>query len=658
MSDSLLLTEPLLPSEVNMVAQRTADSAAHGGKYQDVSKRVANTLKIMLEGRRFTDAFSADAYMLELGLETPEKGVMFLRRAMDISDNGQYLQWLCSRYARNEFSSEDSQRVQDALRRYSERRLELPVQDILSYKTFADLEEALSTLEGDSKQLSKRQQKREMKQAGSFRVFDGDNGTVVGLKTPEAATFYAANTRWCTSSANGAMFGHYYGIDELFVFLPKSGRKYQLHDDRLMFMDAEDRSILTDLRSHAQRAQNWESHPLKDDFQFIVESLPSTFATKTINKLGLSVRDSITLDSENPKEQAFAIRTLPNLDPQLTKSCLRSHRSHIVFEVLKRAKLSVEDLRECLATQRSADDQGRIVSHCLSNPNASDDLLSEIVANCATNHPSLSYQVFDHRNVGVKTVVKAYMSGNTTLVKKALLHEDAPAKMFSDAIQKYRNDDSIVSLAIQSNHLPYEAIREFLLSKNPLIRRACYRHKDTPSEVLLEASKTELGDETREIILAHKNAPAELLSQVFASCGYRLQAKIALSGNLSASMKELILRSNVPVVCRAFLRSNAVEPGDVRTLFANSQDLTVKGACVIHPLAPLELVKSIIDDPKQRRIAQFAVQNPNVNLDLLLEVAKDNKDLMLRNLARSQFEKLGGDKSLLPAKPKFATIYV
>lgn len=658
MSDSHSLADPLLPFEVSAVAQRAIDSEAQGAKYQDVSNRVANTIKIMLESRRFTEAFSKDPYLLEIGIETPEKAVMYLRRAMDISHNGQYLQWLCSRYSRNEFASQDAERIQGALRKYSERRLELPVQDLLSYKTFTDLEDALATLDGDNKQLSKRQQKKELKQAGSFRVFESTGGSVVGLKTPEAATFYAANTRWCTSSANGAMFDHYYAIDELFVFLPKSGRKYQLHDERLMFMDAQDDSILSHLREHALRSPGWENHPLKEDFQFIEDALPATFASKAIAKLGLQAQSSVSVDSENPKEQAFAIRNSSALDPQLVKSCLRSSRSHIVFEVLKRANLSVDDFKDCLATQRSGADQSRIVSHCLSNPNTSDDLLAEIVANCAQDHPQLAYQVFDHRAVGTKTVVKAYMSGNLTLVKKALMHDEAPAKMYADAIVKYRNDDSIVALAIGSGHLPYHAIQDFHCSNNPIIRRASYRHRDTPAGVLMDAARTELSDETREIILSHRNTPPTLVARVFKSCGYRLQAKIALSGNLTPEVKDLILQSNVPVVARAFLKSDAVEPADLHVLFSRSQDLTVKGACLIHPLAPLELVRETIDDPKQRRLAQFAVQNPNVSLDLLLHVAKDNKDLMLRNLARSQFEKLGGDKSLLPTKQKFSTIYV
>lgn len=69
--------------------------------------------------------------------------------------------------------------------------------------------------------------KTTIKMEGAKRVMDGDL-LIIELLSPEAAVYYAAGTKWCTSNSQTAQ--GYMKTDKLYIIIHReSGKKFQLH---------------------------------------------------------------------------------------------------------------------------------------------------------------------------------------------------------------------------------------------------------------------------------------------------------------------------------------------------------------------------------------------------------------------------------------------
>jgi hypothetical protein len=120
--------------------------------------------------------------------------------------------------------------------------------DINSFKSFRDLLDFADTLDV---QQSKTQAIKAAKIEGTDVLLDNEDYFIAIPKTYDAAKFYAANTRWCTSREQE--FNQYSSQGHLFVIITREdNEKYQFHFQSSQFMDAQDEAIEFDefLKEH------------------------------------------------------------------------------------------------------------------------------------------------------------------------------------------------------------------------------------------------------------------------------------------------------------------------------------------------------------------------------------------------------------------------
>lgn len=194
--------------------------------------------------------------------KTPHDIIDHFASKADPSENKQYTQWIVNKYKRKDFRQEDHSRIKRALEGFDEHKSKLENKDINSYKRLSDLEDAVDKHREQPVQLSGKQQRRKIKEDGAETIHDSPNLRVVHLKTPEAAKFYAAGTKWCTSNAN--MFKSYSQSGPIYYLEDKKNNnaKYQFHAQSSQFMDAKDRQA--DLKSFvAEHPEMKTIHALK-----------------------------------------------------------------------------------------------------------------------------------------------------------------------------------------------------------------------------------------------------------------------------------------------------------------------------------------------------------------------------------------------------------
>lgn len=159
----------------------------------------------------------------------------------DPTQNKAHTNWILNRYKNKEIRQEDAPRIKDALTKFEQNKSRLPEKDINKYPSLPHLENAVAQFDSPAK--SARQEKKEIKQEGADVVHSGNGVNIFHLKTPEAARYYAAGTKWCTSDAS--MFNQYNKMGPILMINHK-GRKYQFHNESNQFMDEQDRPVSLD----------------------------------------------------------------------------------------------------------------------------------------------------------------------------------------------------------------------------------------------------------------------------------------------------------------------------------------------------------------------------------------------------------------------------
>jgi lambda repressor-like predicted transcriptional regulator len=92
-------------------------------------------------------------------------------------------------------------------------------------------------------EISKRQEKLEIKKEGADVVKKGSDGIILKLKTKEAACYYGKGTKWCTAGNKNNAFDEYNEDGPLYVFISNDGRKFQFHFESWQFTDEKDQKI-------------------------------------------------------------------------------------------------------------------------------------------------------------------------------------------------------------------------------------------------------------------------------------------------------------------------------------------------------------------------------------------------------------------------------
>lgn len=184
-------------------------------------------------------------------------GVLERLKGMDPT-GGKYLQFLVNKYIAGQLRIEDKEKVLDTLTRFVQVLPTLPNKDINQFKKFIDLVRAVAPKRDatvDATPVSKKQQAKMEKAEGADVVVQGPGIKIVHIKTPQAAKFYRAGTRWCTTDEN--TFLSYAKQGNIYVIMAHSDtpytnttsgittntRKFQFHYDSSQIMDEDDRPL-------------------------------------------------------------------------------------------------------------------------------------------------------------------------------------------------------------------------------------------------------------------------------------------------------------------------------------------------------------------------------------------------------------------------------
>lgn len=658
MSEQINLVEELTPEETEAIELRLQEGEQVGVKYQDFNKRVAKVREILLANEKFLAAIELDTYLTE---KSPEKVMMFFRRHCDPSDNGQFTQWVCEKYAKQSFRVEDYQRVRDAIATYMNRRTDLEIQQLNQYKSLSHLEDAISKLQAPEEiKESNRQLKKRAKQEGSFVVFESDvcRGKVIGLKTAEAATFYAAETRWCTSQPR--MFHHYFKDDEIYVFIAPSGRKYQLHEATAQFMDAQDCQIYSELESFVKSSgTKRETYPLREDFQFILDRLPDAFCQKTLSRLGIGVSglaQKASLDSENPKEQSVALLQISEVRVDQLVSLAKSHRSELSLKACLHSSATDEVFKAAFSVDKGSLNK-EFYETILQSKTISDSVLSEMLKSAiGCGMPDIAMSCAKHPNVRVKTIIAAYMTERLELIDVACASDLAPEKMLLDVLAKFDSSTQIYCRALSNKNTPFEKVEPHLKEvdqQRPQTYMAALKHPKTPSEFLTEAVRTSYSPSVLRIAALHQNATEEVVYDAYQRGTSQLLLEIAGRPTNDQKLKDLILTEPWPEVRRAFALSSSITSDELVRLLARSKETHVKSACLANARFPLNLLQEFILNGKERSLKPTAIQNDAIPMNFLRQLANEHKESAVRLEAKSAFIKRGGSESELkaPASP-------
>ena len=138
---------------------------------------------------------------------------------------------------------EDHDRVRDALILFHRNKKAAGFpgsKDIQSYKTFHDLEVVTDQLQ-DKELVTKRQQRKKLKEEGAELVYDDGTWRIIEITKPEAAVQYSWGSKWCTSSVHTA--GGYLSQGPLHIIIKGSEKVAQMHIATDQLKDLRDHQI-------------------------------------------------------------------------------------------------------------------------------------------------------------------------------------------------------------------------------------------------------------------------------------------------------------------------------------------------------------------------------------------------------------------------------
>jgi len=651
MADENPLQEPLTELEAELIESRVANVTPGAPKYVDVTPRVANVLGKFVANPKFIEAITLDQFS---EIKSPEKLVMFLRRDCDPSHNGQFTEWLCKRYERQEYLLEDCARAKEALAGYVQHRVRLAIQDINQYKTIAQLEGALAEALAAPVVESKKAESKRLKNEGIFTVHESENGKVIGLRNYEASQYWANGTRWCTAHTN--MFGNYFGKDELFVFLPKSGNKYQLHEQSTQFMDKDDVGVWNALDKYVSGKKNFAPGSLVhnvpvEDVQFILEAIPSTYCSTLLSRLGLERLKNPRLESDNPKEISEALRITKDVSPDLVRKLAGSHREYIALTAIGHPQADIETMRIALLQSESVEAK----KAALSTDKVDDALIEEFIKKFSESKAlelsDLLVQAAQHKHAGIKAAIAAYMSGTPKVMRAGISNPHAPAKLLMHVIDT-QDDPMLVIQAGSHKNLPASHLDRLYEHHIAAVRCAAYSNPGTPETKIREALDKEESPAVLKVFSSHPNTPHDLLSKIYLKSGASLRADIACRTGLPESIISMIEKELNPEVVRSFVSGGSADAIQLQRVFSTHPDITVQAAAINNPNFPVEAAIKVVENSPKRALKSIAIRHPGISLDYLASVVSTHRENSIRLDARKSFVDRGGDESKLAQQKK------
>jgi hypothetical protein len=211
--------------------------------------------------------------------KNPEVSSIEILKQLQAADfNNKYLQWLAREYINKSYRLEDINRVKTALKQFHKNKYQLEKKDINEY-SLHELEDVINNL---TPEISKRQEKIEIKKEGADVVKQGSDGTLLKLKTKEAACYYGKGTKWCTTGDKDNTFDKYNKEGPVYVFISNDGRKFQFHFELRQFMDERDREI--DVREVMDKYPTVNSFFKDKEKEFTTNARDSVYYARNVIK--------------------------------------------------------------------------------------------------------------------------------------------------------------------------------------------------------------------------------------------------------------------------------------------------------------------------------------------------------------------------------------
>jgi hypothetical protein len=182
---------------------------------------------------------------------TPEQIDAIIRVSSEIEPKHKYLIWLGKSLTKPVFNNEiafaeELAETQELLMKFNKISSNLPIKDILQYKSLSELDEAIKTYENKPRRIIK-------KVDGADIIYDSDDYTIIHPKEYNASCFYGKGSKWCTASEESdKQWKSYNKEGKLFYFLskklPTSNNYYKVALDQKFkgtksFYDANDTSF-------------------------------------------------------------------------------------------------------------------------------------------------------------------------------------------------------------------------------------------------------------------------------------------------------------------------------------------------------------------------------------------------------------------------------
>jgi len=169
----------------------------------------------------------------------------------DPTPQGKYVRWILDRYISGGIKrAEDFGRAGSALEFFDRRKKRLPVeqrdiQRIPDIYTLENLADKLSSEEERSgKEIKADEKARVMRDVRT--IYDGPKGKILVPTTQESSCFLGRGTKWCTAAKKNNQFNYYNKQGDLYVIMPKDGRKFQFHLESGQLTDERDTPVDAD----------------------------------------------------------------------------------------------------------------------------------------------------------------------------------------------------------------------------------------------------------------------------------------------------------------------------------------------------------------------------------------------------------------------------
>lgn len=145
--------------------------------------------------------------------------------AIDPTNNKQYLQWIAKQYLNKLFRIEDASRIHELLVNFNQLKPRLAKKDINQYKLH-DLEQEIDNIMQGGETDNMKQSNYD-NVADAEYLYKGPLGTLVVPKTEAASCELGRGTKWCTAAEKNNMFDTYHEDGNLYIWIDRSGKKYQ-----------------------------------------------------------------------------------------------------------------------------------------------------------------------------------------------------------------------------------------------------------------------------------------------------------------------------------------------------------------------------------------------------------------------------------------------